>query len=162
MLCIRIGQHWIDWIDFDKSFFLLKVMRYTHLLPQAFVITIAQSSVINVQFCCCRAQIKFFSCLILVALLSIVCWRIEKKMSAECSVCCENFNSNGAEVFCTPCGHIFHFNCIDAWIKKLVAISNFISGEDTIILFFFFQLEDMSTVSPTHRTTRFAPFVLQH
>lgn len=58
-------------------------------------------------------------------------------MNAECSVCCENFNSNSAEIISTQCGHIFHLKCIDTWLKKLVVISNFISGKNTIFLFFF-------------------------
>ena len=38
-------------------------------------------------------------------------------MDIECSTCFESFTSE-SEVLSTPCGHIFHSDCINDWLDK--------------------------------------------
>lgn len=39
-------------------------------------------------------------------------------MNIACAVCCELFTPS-CEIYCTPCGHIFHKTCLDEWLKRL-------------------------------------------
>jgi hypothetical protein len=36
-------------------------------------------------------------------------------MSECCSICCDNIEEGN--VYCTPCGHIYHVECIKNWTK---------------------------------------------
>ena len=38
-------------------------------------------------------------------------------MELECSTCLDSFTSE-SEVLSTPCGHIFHSDCIHDWLDK--------------------------------------------
>ena len=38
----------------------------------------------------------------------------------SCSICCDNFIIGQSEVSITPCGHIFHHECIEKWFKEKI------------------------------------------
>ena len=38
-------------------------------------------------------------------------------MNISCSTCLESFTSN-CDISSTPCGHVFHTDCINEWMKN--------------------------------------------
>lgn len=36
----------------------------------------------------------------------------------ECSICCEKFAADGMVIARTPCGHVFHKDCLGEWLEK--------------------------------------------
>ena len=35
----------------------------------------------------------------------------------NCSICCFQLTDPGVDVATTPCGHVFHLNCVSRWIS---------------------------------------------
>ena len=47
-------------------------------------------------------------------------WSLKEKMNCSCPTCLETFTQN-CLIYSTPCGHIYHLNCIERWLKDNVS-----------------------------------------
>ena len=45
---------------------------------------------------------------------------IFKKMNCSCPTCLETFTQN-CLIYSTPCGHLYHLNCIERWLKNNIS-----------------------------------------
>ena len=39
------------------------------------------------------------------------------KMNVACSICLESFTLT-SDIYTTPCGHVFHYECIRKWLER--------------------------------------------